>query len=210
LEPLAEPKPARAPPPGAGDLERFLPGSLAEVTRRIGGIHLDVGGLANLRAPDQGVCQSVRMSHIVKAESTLDAQAVPVGRAIPAFYRHDSASPDPVRELAAHAAIGTHAVNLIEVVCPSATVLVHQADFHEGPGGASLHTLPAGYTGALAHGIPLVEHDPGAVAAESHADHVIHLDFAAGADAERAVDTGVEEHAHGRVAGIGWGGLPRG
>src|SRR5262249_17107259 len=43
----------------------------------------------------------------------------------------------------------------------------------------------------LAHGVVEVEHDLFAVAAAGHADHVVDLHLAAGADAEIALDAGV-------------------
>ncbi len=41
------------------------------------------------------------------------------------------------------------------------------------------------------------------IAARRHADHVVDLDLAAGADAEIALDAGVELHRHRRMAAVG-------
>ena len=55
----------------------------------------------------------------------------------------------------------------------------------------------------MAHGIVEIEHDLFMVAAARHADHVIDLHLAARADAEIAVDAGVEVDRHGRMAAVG-------
>src|SRR6185312_7785140 len=56
--------------------------------------------------------------------------------------------------------------------------------------------------GALAHRIVEIEHDLLAMAAAGHADDVVDLHFAAGANAESALDAGVEIDRHRRVAAV--------
>ena len=55
-----------------------------------------------------------------------------------------------------------------------------------------------------------VEHDLGAVPAECHADDVVGLHLAAGADAQVAVDAGVEVHGDGRMRAVATGRSPLG
>src|SRR5205807_1462375 len=81
---------------------------------------------------------------------------------------------------------------------------------HQGAGRAGLDTLAAGDAGALAHRVVEVEDDLGAMAPAGHADDVVDLDLTAGADAEVAVDAGVEVHRHRRVADVGRGGVTAG
>src|SRR5262249_60680950 len=69
--------------------------------------------------------------------------------------------------------------------------------------GAGLHAFAAGDAGRLAHGVVEVEYDFFAIAAAGHADHVVDLHLAAGADAEIALDAGVEIDRHRRMAAVG-------
>jgi hypothetical protein len=73
---------------------------------------------------------------------------------------------------------------------------------HQRAGRAGLHALAAGDARAVAHRVVEVEHDLLVMAADGHADHVVDLDLAAGADAEIAVDAGVEVHRHRRMADV--------
>ena len=84
-------------------------------------------------------------------------------------------------------------------------VLVDQGRRHQRAGRAGLHAFAAGDAGRIAHRVVEVEHDLFAMAAAGHADHVIDLHFAAGADAEIALDAGVEIDRHRRMAAVGRG-----
>src|SRR5260370_965179 len=67
----------------------------------------------------------------------------------------------------------------------------------------SIWSWAAGGGGGLPHGVSKTEPDLFALAAPRHADDVVHLHFAAGADADRALDAGVEIDRHGGVAAVG-------
>jgi hypothetical protein len=58
-----------------------------------------------------------------------------------------------------------------------------------------------------AHRVVEVEHDLFVVAAPGHADHVVDLHFAAGADAQIALDAGVEIDRHRGLAAVRRGAL---
>src|SRR5699024_12001868 len=77
------------------------------------------------------------------------------------------------------------------------------------PGGAGLHALAAGDAGAGAHGVVEVEDDLGSGATIGHADDVVDLYLAAGANAQAAVDAGIEIDGHRRVADVFRGRLVR-
>src|SRR5204862_3617863 len=57
---------------------------------------------------------------------------------------------------------------------------------------AGLHALAAGDAGRLAHRVIEVEHRHRTVSAVGIADDIVHLHFAAGAHAARALDAGIE------------------
>ena len=111
---------------------------------------------------------------------------------------------DLIAELAANAAIGTDRVNL--AVDLAGAVLGDRIDDrfrHQRAGRAGLHAFAAGDASRTAHWIVEIEHRPRADAAERHADHVIDLDFAAGAHAQPAIDAGIEIDRHGGVGQVG-------
>ena len=68
---------------------------------------------------------------------------------------------------------------------------------HQRAGGARLHALAAGHAGRHAHRIVEIEHGLGIEAPKGHADHVVHLNLAAGAHAKPAFDASVEIDRHG-------------
>ena len=145
------------------------------------------------------------MAHIVEAEAALDAEPVLVRRSVAAADVEELVVLDVVGELAADPAIGAHAVDRA-VGEPDAHVrLVHQRRRHQRAGRTGLHAFAAGDAGRGAHRVVEVEHDLFAVAAEGHADHIVDLHLAAGADAEIALDAGVEIDRHRRMAAVGNG-----
>src|SRR5262249_60645945 len=79
---------------------------------------------------------------------------------------------------------------------------------HQRSGRTRLHALAAGDAGRLAHGIVQVEDDLRMLAAESIADDVVYLLFAAGAHATRALDAAIEVHCDAVVREIGGGLMP--
>src|SRR3954468_4807952 len=144
------------------------------------------------------------MMHVVEPEAALDAEPVLIRRAVAALDRNDAVVLNLVGELAADAAIRTDAVHLAlrRVRDREHPRLVDEALLHKRAGRAGLHALAAGDAGRGAHRIVEVEDDLLEMPARRHADDVVDLDLAAGADAEIAVDAGVELHRHRRMAEI--------
>src|SRR6185312_4867480 len=132
----------------------------------------------------------------------LDAEAVLVRRAVAAGDGNELVVLDLVGELAADAAIRAHRVHLAVGELVAHLVVVEQCRRHQRAGRAGLHAFAAGDAGRLSHRIVEIEHDLLGVAAAGHADDIVDLHFAAGADAEIALDAGVEIDAHRRVRGV--------
>ena len=125
-----------------------------------------------------------------------------VGRTVLAGHMEDLVVLDVIGELAADAAERAQAVDRA-VGIPGAGLLgIEQGRGHQRAGRAGLHALAAGDAGAVAHRVVEVEDDLLVMAAARHADDVVDLHFAAGADAEVAVDAGVEVHRHRRMADV--------
>src|SRR5579883_2405136 len=188
-------------------IERLFPGSLAEMRPGIGGIdRLDiVDVLADAVLADHRHGEAQRIVHIVEAEAPLDAEPVLIGRTGAAIDIEELVVLDLVGELAADAAIGADAVDLAIRSLFEDAFLVEQRLLHERAGGAGLHAFAAGDASARTHGIVEIEDDLLAMPAPSHADDIIDLHLAAGADAEIALDTGVEIDRHRGMADIGLG-----
>src|SRR5690606_38725419 len=132
--------------------------------------------------------------------AALDAQASFVGRAASALHVEDLVVLDVIGELTPDAAVRADGIDgpvnhrLRDVAC-----------WHERPGRAGLHALAARHTGGVAHGVVEVEHELRVPAPEGIPDDVVHLLFAAGADAPLALDAGVEMHRDRRMREIlGW------
>ena len=169
----------------------------------VGGVDIRIDGLGRVVEADQRLHQAVRMGDIVEAEAALDAKAVLVRRAVASVDIEDLLVADVVGDLTADAAIGADAVDLPVGLGVSDARFVHHRCRHQGAGGAGLDAFAAGDTGALSHGIVEIENDLRCGTAPGHADHVVDLDLAAGADAEITVDAGIEMHRHGGMAEIG-------
>ncbi len=193
----AEPFPQRLQLP-RGQVERFVPGRLAEHVANLFRIHLEVCRLRDPRPPHQRLRKPLPVMHVVEAVAALHAQATMVGRAVLAFDVQDVVVLDEVRELAPDAAVGADRIDdLVRHLQRNA------ARGRECPGRAGLHALTARDTGAGAHGIVEVEHDLRMVAAPGVADDVVHLQLAAGAHATGALDAGVEVDRHRGMGEIG-------
>ncbi len=171
---------------------------------RVGRVDRDVV-LGDAVLADQGLGQPVGVMDVVEAEAALDAQPVVVGRPVLARDRDDVVVLDLVDQLAADAAIGADALDLAVGSVGVDAVLVDQARRHQGAGRTGLDAFAAGDAGRMAHRIVEVEHDLLVPAAPCHADDVVDLHFAAGADAQIALDAGVELHRHRRMAAVGGG-----
>ena len=187
-----------------GAVERLLPGRRAEMRPRIGRIDQIVGGLGDAVLAHQRLRQPMRMAHIVEAEAALDAEPVLVRRAVAAADVEQLVVLDVVGELAADAAIGAHAVDLAVRIlrcarCASSTSV---AGISAPVGQACTHSPQATQVDA-----PIGSSKSNTIfspmAAAGHADDVVDLHFAAGADAEIALDAGVEIDRHRRMAAVG-------
>src|SRR5262249_36436998 len=110
---------------------------------------------------------------------------------------------DAVGELAADAAIGADAVHFAVGLAGEDVILVHHGRRHQRPGRTGLHAFAAGDAGRSAHRVVEIEHDLGVVTTPGHADDVVDLHLAAGADAEVAVNAGIEVDRHGGMAAVG-------
>ena len=107
---------------------------------------------------------------------------------------------DLVADLTADAAIGTDRVNL-PVDLPAAVLgdRIDDGFRHQRAGRAGLHALSASDASGEAHRIVEVEDGLRADVAERHADHVVDLNLSTRANAQPAVDAGVEIDRHGRM-----------
>ena len=212
FEPLAEPKPASAR--GAvlvanilearrGAVERLLPGGGPEMGPGIARIDGIVDVLAHTVPADHRLGEPLRIVNVVESEPAFHAQPAVIGRAVLAGHVKKLVVLDVVGELAADAAIGAHRIDFAIRIGGADVGVVDQRRRHQGAGRTGLHAFPAGDAGAGAHRIVEIEHDLFGVAAARHADDVVDLDFAAGADAKIALDAGVEIDRHRGMAAVG-------
>ena len=142
------------------------------------------------------------MVDIIKSETSLDAQPVAVGRALAAIDVKNFVVLDMHACLAADAAIGAKGVHRAVFECGPHPLAVEKIGFHEGAGRTNLHAFAAGHTGRLAHRRIEIEHDLRLMTAVGQADDFVGLHLAAGADAQIALDAGVQIDGDGRVRGI--------
>src|SRR5271165_6590351 len=185
-----------------GEVEGLFPARLAKMSEWVRRIDVDVV----LRYPllaDQRLGQPVGMRDVIKAETALDAEPVVVGRPVSAVDRDDPVIADPVGQLTAHPAIGTHALDLAVGRIREDAIRVDQARRHQRAGRTGLHAFAAGDASAGPHRVVEIEDDLLVMAAPRHADHIVDLHFAAGADTKGALDAGVELHCHRRMAAVG-------
>ncbi len=186
----------------SGTIERLFPGGLAEVRPRIRRIDELVRHLRHAVLADHRLQQALRIGDVIEAEAALHAEPVGIRRAVLADDGDDLVVLDLVGELAADAAVRADRVHRAVGLAEIDVVLVDHRRGHQRAGRARLHAFTAGDAGRLAHRVVKVEHDLLVVAAEGHADDIVDLHFAAGTDAEIAVDAGVEVHRHRDVAAV--------
>jgi hypothetical protein len=193
---------ADAGQPAARPVERLLPARLAEMRPRVGRINLVLRVLGHVRQPNQRAHQAVRVVDVVEPETAFHAQPVVVRRPVSAGCVHKLFVLDLVGDLAAHPAIGAEAVHL--AVGPDHPRLrrVEIGSGHQGAGRAGLHALPARHARRGTHRVVEIEHHLRCGIAMRHADDVVDLHLAAGADAQIALDARIEIDAHRRMAGI--------
>src|SRR5436309_1094991 len=110
---------------------------------------------------------------------------------------------DVIGELASHPAIRAHAVHLAVRELGAHIRLVEEGCGHQRASRTGLHALATGDAGRFPHGVVEIEYDLFAITAAGHADHVVDLHLAASADAEIALNAGVEIDRHRRVAAVG-------
>src|SRR3974390_3471141 len=187
---------------GRGAVKRLFPGYLAEMRPWIGGVDRLMRHLRHTVLADHRLGESLRIADVVEAEAPLHAKPVLVGRAVAAGHVEEFIVLDMVSELAADAAIRADRVHLAVGEFSAHVVLVDQARRHQRAGGAGLHAFAASDAGRGAHRVVEVEHNLLAVAAAGHADDVVDLHFATGADAEIALDASVKVDCHGRMAAV--------
>ena len=120
-----------------------------------------------------------------------------VRRTITAFDANDGVVLDVIGKLATDTAIRTNAVD--RFVGDDGIGLFGR---RQRAGRAGLHTFATGHTGGDAHRIIEIENDFRLRTTERIADHVVHLLFAAGAHAARALNAGIEIHRHRRMRKI--------
>ena len=188
---------------GRGALHRLVPGGFAEMRERVCRIDQIVGGFADAVLAHQRLHQALRIADVVEAEAALHAQPLLIGRAVAAADVQKLVVLDVIGELAADAAIGADRMHFAVGEFGAHVLGVDQRRRHQRAGRAGLHAFAAGDAGRVAHRVVEVEHDLFAVAAAGHADDVVDLHFAAGADAQIALDAGVEIDRHGRMAAVG-------
>ena len=192
-----------------GAVERLLPRRIAEMRIGIRGVDELVRHLRHAVLADQRLQEALLVVHVVEAEAALDAKPVRVRRTVLAGDSDDLVVLDLVGELAADAAVRADAVDRAVRLAFVDIVLVDHGRRHQRAGRAGLHAFAAGDAGRVAHRIVEIEHDLLEMAAAGHADHVVDLDLAAGADAEIALDAGVEIDRHRDMATVGLGNLDR-
>ena len=181
----------------ACELERFFPTRFAENVEHMLGVHREIAGLRHILAPDQRHRQPMRMVGVIEAVAALDAKPCMVGRAVAPVDEEDLVVLDVIGQLAADAAERAERIHLF--------VRDDQRDFacrHQGTRRTGLHAFAAGHASRSAHRVVHVEDDLGLIAAEGHADHVIDLLVATGAQTARALDAGVQIDRNRRVREI--------
>ena len=169
---------------------------------RIAGIDVEPLGRC-IGAADQRLSQTMRMGDVVETEAALDAKPVLVGGASDPLHPGDLVVLDLEGELAANTAIGAYAVNLaVKCGAIACTPSIEHRSGHQRAGRAGLHAFATGHASRLSHRVIEVEGDLRVMPAAGHANDIVDLHFAAGTDAEIAMNAGVEIYAHGQMRGI--------
>ena len=137
------------------------------------------------------------MMRVIESVTAFDAEAIVVRRAIATLGANDGVVLHVIGELAADAAIRTHAINRF-----IGNDLIRFLRGRERTGRAGLHTFAARDTGGKTHRIVEIKDDFRCRTTERVTDDIVHLFFAAGAHAACALDAGVEIDRHGRMRKI--------
>src|SRR5437764_10773614 len=110
--------------------------------------------------------------NVVEAEAALDTEPVLIGRSVLAGDIEKLVIFNVVGELAADAAIRTHAVDRPIGFGGKDIALVDQRRWHQRAGGTGLHAFTTGDASRSAHRIVKIENDFLAVTATGHPDHI--------------------------------------
>jgi len=161
------------------------------------------GGFGHAILAHHRLGQALRIADVVETEAALHAQAVLVGRAVSTGHVQKLVVLDVISELAANTTIRAHAVNFAIGEFSAHVLVVDHRRRHQRAGRASLHAFAAGNASRLAHRIVEIKNDLLVVASTGHSDNIVDLHFTAGANAEIALNAGVEIDGHGRMAPIG-------
>ena len=172
--------------------QRFVPRRFTEHVHHVIRIHHGVPAFGSIFAANKRLGKALRMVRVIETVAAFDAQAPVVGRAVAALNEQDFVVFDVVSELAADAAVGAHGVDLFVRYGQRRVTRGHQRS-----GGACLHTFAARHAGGACKRIVHVEHDLGGIAPECQTDHIVYLLVAAGAQAARALDAGIQIHGDG-------------
>ena len=176
-----------------GQVERLVPGGLAERVAPVGGHAVEPGVLGHAVAAHQRHGEPLRAHRVVEAEPPLHAEARAVGRTVAAVGPQDAVVAHVVGELAADAAERAQRVDAFDWGVVASRIDVPR---QQRTRRTRLHAFAAGHAARRAHRVVEVEHDACAVAAAGIADHVVDLLFTAGAHAPAALDAGVQTHVH--------------
>ena len=214
--------------PAGHQVQRLLPGGLAEVRHDLGVVdqaaglaaaapflggvarHLaaHVGGQRALGvgplAADQRLGQPLRRGRVVPAVAALHAQPAVRAGLLPALGEGDRVvlAVHVVGQRAADAAVRADRVHRVQFGARPDRDLADRL-VGQRAGRAGRDALAAGDAGGLTHRVVQVERDPGGVALAAAADDVVALDVVAGAHAPVAQDAGVVVHRDDRAGGVG-------
>ncbi len=182
----------------AGEIERLVPGRLAEHGEGIRRVDDKFAGFRKAGLPDERLRQALRVRDVIEAEASLHAQPVVIGGPVAPGDADDRVVLHVIGELAADAAVRAHRVH--GAIGGDNVCVVRR---RERAGRAGLHAFAAGDAGRRAHRIVEVEHDLRPGTAKGVADHVVDLHLAARAHAARALDAGIEVDCHRRMRDVG-------
>ena len=214
--------------PAGHQVQRFLPGGLAEVRHDLGVVDQAAGlaaaapflggvarhlaehvvgeralGVGPLAA-DQRLGQPLRRGRVVPAVAALHAQPAVRAGLLPPLGEGDRVvlAVHVVGQRAADAAVRADRVHRVQFGARPDRDL---ADGLVGQraGRAGRDALAAGDAGGVTHRVVQVERDPGGVALAAAPDDVVALDVVAGAHAPVAQDAGVMVHRDDRAGGVG-------
>ena len=185
----------------ASQVERLFPCGFTKYVAPVFRVHPEVTVLRHTGLANQRHRETLLMVRVVKTKAPFHTQPRLIGRAIAPFDHDDCVVFDVIRELTTDAAIRADAIDFL---------VRHDGIRLFGRGQcasrARLHTLATRHTRRHPHRVVEVKHDLRFRPAKRVADDVVVLFFAASANAARALDAGVEVHAHRRMRKIWCGG----